>query len=127
MSGKHMALVVHGERADRPDFRHLVNWVRDKGHLVEPYFTFDAGSIAGMRKFADFRPRHARFVGDGFSYEGEFLMFAVGLAQSSGGGNLVTPMASITDGLLDLCIVEGMSRAEFARTAFKVKRGEHVG
>ena len=54
-------------------------------------------------------------------------MFAVGLTRSTGGGTLVTPLASAIDGLLDLCIVEGMSRSEFARTLLKVKRGEHVG
>ena len=86
-----------------------------------------AYAISGMRKFADFRPHHARFAGDGFEYEGEFLMFAVGLTRSTGGGTMVTPMASATDGLLDLCIVERMSRGEFARTVLRVKRGEHVG
>jgi diacylglycerol kinase (ATP) len=86
-----------------------------------------AYAISGMRKLAGFAPYQARFVGDSFAYEGEFLMFAVGLTRSTGGGNMVTPMASATDGLLDLCIVEGMSRGEFARTVLKVKRGEHVG
>ncbi len=86
-----------------------------------------AYAISGMRKIADFRRNHARFVGDGFAYEGDFMMFAVGLTRSTGGGNMVTPRASMTDGLLDLCIVEGMSRGEFARTAMKVKRGEHIG
>jgi len=242
MNSKHIALVVHGARADRQDIRHLVSWVRDKGHLVETLTTFERGqgaalaadaarrgvdvvaaaggdgtvnevvngldgfdvplgiiplgtandfarqvgipadadhamdvilqrkprrfdtaslnghrflnvstggvgaettaetpsdakeslgamayAITGMRKFADFRPLHARFEGDGVDYEGDFLMFAVGLTRSTGGGTMVTPMASATDGLLDVCIVEGMSRSEFARTAFKVKRGEHVG
>jgi diacylglycerol kinase (ATP) len=242
MPSKHIALIVHGSRADRPDLRHLVNWVRDKGHFVEPLTTFEAGeatafaadaarrgvdvvaaaggdgtlnevvngldgydvplgiipvgtandfakqvgipgdadhamdvilrrkprrldtaslngrrflnvstggvgaeataetpaeakaslgpvayAISGVRKFVEFRPYHARFVGDGFAYEGDFLMFAVGLTRSTGGGTLVTPMASATDGLLDLCIVEGMSRGEFARTVIRVKRGEHVG
>jgi len=28
---------------------------------------------------------------------------------------------------LDLCIVENMSRADFARTVLRVKRGEHIG
>src|SRR5436190_3690975 len=197
---KHIAFIVHGARADHSDFRHMVGWVRERGHHAEVRVTFERGdaeefardaavrgadvvaavggdgtlnevvngldgydtplgvipagtandfarqagipadadhamdvillrkpvrldtaslngrrflnvstggvgaeataetpsevkeslgavayAIAGMRKFADFRPRHARFVGDGFSYEGEFLMFAVGLAQSSGG------------------------------------------
>jgi lipid kinase YegS len=242
MPSKHIVLIVHGARADRPDVRHLVNWVREKGHLVEPLATFEAGeaaalaanaarrgvdvvaaaggdgtinevvngldgydvplgiiplgtandfarqvgipadadhamdvilqrkarrldtaslngrrflnvsaggvgaeatadtppevkeslgpmayAISGMRKFADLKSSYARFSGDGFEYEGEFLLFAVGLTRSTGGGTMVTPMASATDGLLDLCIVEGMSRKDFARTVLKVKKGEHVG
>jgi diacylglycerol kinase (ATP) len=86
-----------------------------------------AYAISGMRKLAGAQPYHGRFAGDGFTYEGDFLMFAVGLTRSTGGGTLVTPLASATDGLLDLCIVEGMSRGDFARTVLKVKRGEHVG
>jgi diacylglycerol kinase family enzyme len=39
----------------------------------------------------------------------------------------VTPNASLTDGLLDVCVVEGMGRAEFARLVMKIKRGEHLG
>jgi diacylglycerol kinase (ATP) len=242
MPAKHIALVLHGSRAGRDDVRHLVNWVREKGHLVEPLVTFEAGeatmfaaeaarrgvdvvaaaggdgtinevvngldgfdvplgiiplgtandfarqvgipadadhamdvilqrkprrfdtatlngrrflnvstggigaeataetpasakeslgsvayAITGLRKFADFRPNWARFTAEDFSYEGEFLMFAVGLTRSTGGGTMVTPMAEADDGFFDLCIVEGMSRGEFARTVLKVKRGEHVG
>ena len=242
MRSKHIALVVHGGRVDRPDLRHLVSWVRDKGHLVEVLPTFEAGdaavlaasaahrgvdvvaaaggdgtinevvngldgydvplgiipvgtandfarqvgipadadhamdvilqrtpkrldtaslngrrflnvstggvgaeataetpsevkeslgaiayAISGVRKLADFRAQHARFSGDGFAYDGELLMFAVGITRSTGGGTMVTPMASATDGLLDLCIVERMSRGEFARTVLRVKRGEHIG
>jgi diacylglycerol kinase (ATP) len=235
-------MIIHGSRADYPDVRHLVSWVRAKGHFVEPLVTYEAGdatalaadaakrgvdvvaavggdgtvnevvngldgydvplgvipvgtandfarqvgipadadhamdvilqrkprrldtaslngrrflnvstagigaeataetppeikeslgaiayAISGMRKLAELRPQSARFSGDGFEYDGEFLMFAVGLTRASGGGTMVTPMASATDGLLDLCIVESMSRSEFARTALRVKRGEHVG
>lgn len=242
MPSKHIALIIHGARADRADLRHLVSWVRDKGHFVETLTTYEAGeatalaadaarrgvdvvaaaggdgtlnevvngldgydvplgiipvgtandfasqvgipadadhamdvilqrkprrldtaslngrrflnvstggvgadataetpaeakeslgpvayAISGMRKFAEFREYHARFAGDGFVYEGGFLMFAVGVTRSTGGGTLVTPMASATDGLLDLCIVERMSRGEFARTVLRIKRGEHVG
>src|SRR6476619_3643074 len=219
MTSKHIVLIVHGARADRPDVRHLINWVREKGHHVEPHATFEAGqafaiaaakrgvdvvaaaggdgtvnevvngldgydvplgiiplgtandfarqvgippdadhamdvilqrkpqrldtaslngrrflnvstggmgaeataetpseiketlgsvayAISGMRKLAGMQAYHARFVGDAFSYEGEFLMFAVGLTRSTGGGTLVTPLASAVDGLLALCIVE---------------------
>ena len=242
MRSKHIALIVHGSRADRPDVRHLVNWVRDKRHLVEVHPTVESGqaaaltadaarrgvdvvaaaggdgtinevvngldgydvplgiipvgtandfarqvgipadadhamdvilqrkprrldtaslngrrflnvstggvgaeataetpadakeslgpvayAISSMRKFAELKASRARFTGDDFQYDGEFLMFAVGSTRSTGGGNLITPMASATDGLLDLCIVEAMSRGEFARTALRVKRGDHVG
>jgi diacylglycerol kinase family enzyme len=54
-------------------------------------------------------------------------MFAVGLTRFTGGGSMVTPMASATDGLLDLCIVEAMSRKEFTKIALRVRRGHHVG
>ena len=242
MRSKHIALVIHGARADRPDVRHLVNWVREKGHFVEPLLTFDPGdaaalaadaarrgadvvaaaggdgtvngvvngldgfdvplgiipvgtandfakqvgipadadhamdvilqrkprrldtaslsgrrflnvstggvgaeataetpaevkeslgpiayAISGVRKFAGQRAQFARFTADQFTFEGEFLMFAVGSTRSTGGGTLVTPMASATDGLLDLCIVEQMSRGEFARLVLRLKRGEHIG
>ncbi|MEP6493051.1 MAG: YegS/Rv2252/BmrU family lipid kinase [bacterium] len=242
MASKHIVLIVHGARADRPDVRHMVSWVREKGHFVETYATFEVGeaaaiasgaarrgvdvvvaaggdgtvnetvngldgydvplgiiplgtandfarqvgipadadhamdvilqrkarrldtaalngrrflnvstggvgaeataetpadakeslgpvayAISGMRKFAEFKSQFARFAGDGFEYQGEFLLFAVGLTRSTGGGTLITPLASAVDGLLDLCIVEGMSRGDFARTVLRVRRGEHVG
>jgi lipid kinase YegS len=239
---KYFAMVIHGARAEREDVRHLIDWVRAKGHVVEPHVTLEAGdatamtaeaaragadaviavggdgtlnevvngldgfdtplgiiplgtandfatqagipadtdhamdvilhrkptridtaslngrrflnvstggvgaeataetpseakeslgpmayAITGVRKFAEFEPYRARFTGPGFSYDGEFLMFAVGLTRASGGGTLVTPNASVTDGLLDLCVVESMGRGDFARLLLKVKRGEHLG
>ena len=242
MRSKHIALIIHGARDDHPELRHLVEWVREKGHFVEPLTTFEAGeaaamaadaarrgvdvvaavggdgtvnevvngldgydvplgiipvgtandfarqvgipadadhamdvilqrkpkrldtaslngrrflnvstggvgaeataetppdakealgaiayAISGMRKLADFRAGRARFAGDGFEYDGEFLMFAVGITRSTGGGTMVTPLASATDGLLDLCIVESMPRRDFARTVLRVKKGEHIG
>ena len=239
---KHLAMIIHGSRAEREDVHHLIEWVRAKGHLVEPRVTFEAGdasamaasaaragadvvvamggdgtinevvngldgfdtplgiiplgtandfamqtgipadtdhamdvillhkpvridtaslngrrflnvstggvgaeataetppdakdslgpmayAITGVRKLAGFSPYEASFRGPGFSFNGEFLMFAVGITRATGGGTLVTPQASATDGLIDLCIVEGMSRSDFARMALKLKRGEHVG
>ena len=86
-----------------------------------------AYAITGVRKFAEFEPYRASFHGPNLSFDGEFLMFAVGLTRASGGGTLVTPNASVTDGLLDVCIVESMGRADFARLLLKVKGGEHLG
>lgn len=242
MAPKHIALIVHGTRTERPDVRHLVSWVREKGHLVEVLPTFERGdatalariaaargvdvvaaaggdgtlnevvngldgfdtplgvvplgtandfakqvgipadpdhamdvilqrkpvrvdtatmngkrflnvssggvgaeataetpaeakeqlgpvayAISGVRKLADLESIQVRVQGPDFAFDGDILLFAVGLMRATGGGTLVTPHASATDGLLDLCLVESMSRRDFAGLVLKIKRGEHVG
>jgi diacylglycerol kinase (ATP) len=239
---KHIALIVHGARAERADLRHLVSWVRDKGNFVEVHATYERGdamalarhagargvdvvvaaggdgtvnevvngldgfdtplgvlplgtandfarqvgipadadhamdvilqrrpvrvdtasmngrrflnvstgglgaqvtaetpaeakeqlgavayAISGVRKLADLEPIRARVNSPDFAFEGDVLIFAVGIMRATGGGAMLTPQASATDGLLDLCIVESMSRRDFAGLALKLKRGEHVG
>ena len=235
-------MIIHGVRAEREDVRHLIDWVRAKGHVVEPHVTLETGdatamtaaaaragvdaviaiggdgtvnevingldgfdtplgiiplgtandfatqagipadvdhamdvilhrkavridtaslngrrflnvstggvgaeataetpaeaketlgpvayAITGVRKFAEFESYRATFRGADFAFDGEFMMFAVGLTRASGGGTLVTPNASVTDGLLDVCVIEAMGRADFARLLLKIKRGEHLG
>ena len=71
--------------------------------------------------------RHATFTSDGFGLDVDFLAFAVGSARVTGGGTIMTPDASVTDGLLDLCVIETMSRRDFARLSLAVKKGEHLG
>ncbi|MEP6992861.1 MAG: YegS/Rv2252/BmrU family lipid kinase [bacterium] len=86
-----------------------------------------AYAITAVRKFAEDKVRHASFTSDGFGLDVEFLAFAVGSARVTGGGTMMTPGASVTDGLLDLCVIEAMSRGAFARLSLAVKRGEHRG
>src|ERR671914_73266 len=45
---KHIVLVVHGARADRPDLRHMVSWVRGRGHRVELCITWDPGDASAF-------------------------------------------------------------------------------
>lgn len=82
--------------------------------------------ISGLRKLAALEPQRALFEAPGFRLEDEFLLFAVGNARATGGGTLVTPRASVRDGLLDACIVSAMPRKEFAKLVLRVKRGEHL-
>jgi diacylglycerol kinase (ATP) len=82
--------------------------------------------ISGLRKLAGLEPRRALFEAPGFRLETDFLLFAVGNARATGGGTLVTPRASVRDGLLDACIVSAMPRKEFAKLVLRVKRGEHL-
>lgn len=238
---RHLALIVHGARAELPGLRHLVEWVRGKGHIVRPRVTWEpadgtmfareaveAGAdtviacggdgtvnevvnglegtrvglgiipcgtandfaqqvgipldpsqamdiilrrkpvvidtaamngrrflnvssagvgaeataetpadakaalgpvayfISGLRKLAGLEPRHALFEAPGLRDESDFLLFAVGNARATGGGTLVTPRASVRDGLLDVCIIGDMRRADFAKLVLRVKRGEHL-
>jgi diacylglycerol kinase (ATP) len=86
-----------------------------------------AYAITAIRKLAGEQSRHARFTSAGFDLDVDFMAFAVGSARVTGGGTMMTPDASVTDGLLDLCVIESMPRRDFARLAMDVRRGEHVG
>lgn len=238
---KRFALIMHGSRADLPSMRHLVSWVREKGHEVVPAVTWEKGdgtrlaaeaiargtdvviaaggdgtinevlngmdnsdvplgiipvgtandfakqvgipldpdhamdvilqrkavridtaeingrrflnmstggvgaeataetpaeakeslgplayAITATRKLAGLHALSAHFSGTDFDFAGKFLVFAVGNARAGGGGTLMTPLAEIRDGLLDLCVVEELPRADFARLALRINKGEHL-
>ena len=83
--------------------------------------------ITGVRKFVRLEASRARFAADGeVLHDGEFLIFAVGNAQRTGGGMHLTAHAEMDDRLLDVCIVESMGHLEFARLAPKLRAGRHV-
>ena len=86
-----------------------------------------AYALTGLKKMGALRPRRGYFSGPGFEYRGEWLIFAVGNGRVTGGGTAITPHASVRDGLLDVCIIEAMPRAEFARLTLLVRKGEHLG
>ena len=58
--------------------------------------------------------------------ESEFLLSAFGNGQVYGGGYRATPLASIDDGLLDVCLVDKVSRAKFISLVGRYKKGDHV-
>ncbi|MEN6547598.1 MAG: diacylglycerol kinase family protein [Armatimonadia bacterium] len=63
---------------------------------------------------------------DGEEWEGQALLVAVANAQSYGAGMRIAPRASVTDGLLDVVLVEPMNRLGFLCTLPKVFTGRHV-
>jgi diacylglycerol kinase (ATP) len=83
--------------------------------------------ITGMKKFVALAPCRARFTSGGeVLHDGDFLIFAVGNARRTGGGVRLTSEADLSDGLLDLCVVEGMTHMEFVRIAPQLRSGTHV-
>lgn len=83
--------------------------------------------ITGVKKFVQLKATRARFTANGRTvFEGGFLLFAVGNAWRTGGGNWVTADADPADRLLDLCIVEEMSHVDVVRLAPQIRAGRHV-
>lgn len=85
-----------------------------------------AYTLTALRKLTGLEARHARFEGPDWSFETDFLVFAVGNARATGGGRAITPAASVRDGLLDLCVIEDMRMFDFARLSLLIGSGEHV-
>lgn len=61
--------------------------------------------ITGVAKVASMRSAAGKLYGDGFAWEGNFLVLGVGNGRQAGGGQALTPDASIDDGALDLMIL----------------------
>jgi diacylglycerol kinase family enzyme len=49
---RHVAFIVHGARAEFPGLRHVVEWVRAKGHTVRPRVTWEPGDGAVLAREA---------------------------------------------------------------------------
>ncbi|HUF30310.1 MAG TPA: YegS/Rv2252/BmrU family lipid kinase [Gemmatimonadaceae bacterium] len=86
-----------------------------------------AYALSGLRKLGDLHPYTARFRGPEFDLQCKVLLFAIANGQRTGGGTLIAPNADVTDGLLDVCVVEALPRIDIGPMLLKVRRGEHVG
>lgn len=86
-----------------------------------------AYAITGVKKLAQLRRYTAHLTGPGLDLQCKFLFVAVGNARATGGGSRVTPQALVTDGMLDVCLVESMPRVDFARMLLRLRKGDHLG
>jgi len=83
-------------------------------------------TIAILRELVGLRPIPYRIEHDGGVIEVDGVLASVANNRSFGGGMLIAPDASMTDGLLDLFVVDALSRTAFLRIYPKVFKGEHV-
>jgi diacylglycerol kinase (ATP) len=81
---------------------------------------------AVMMELARMRPARLRLRVDEETWEGEALLVAIANAQTYGGGMRIAPEACVDDGLLDVVIVEPLSRLEFLKLLPRVFKGTHV-
>lgn len=82
--------------------------------------------LAVVRTLAVYRPHRFRLSVDGSTRDVEAWLLAVGNGSCYAGGMRVTPGARLDDGMLDVCVVGPVSRANFLWNFPRVFRGTHV-
>ncbi len=83
-------------------------------------------TLAMLYELMSFSSLKYRAKIDGKERELDGMLCAVANGPSYGGGMLVAPNASVTDGLLDLFVVHKISKPELIKVFPKVFTGEHV-
>ena len=81
---------------------------------------------AVLRTLAVYKPCPFRITVDGTAYEMPAWLVAVGNSTSYAGGMHILPHARMDDGLLDVCVIGDLSRAQILRHFPKVFRGAHL-
>ncbi|MGD6942540.1 diacylglycerol kinase [Cytobacillus gottheilii] len=82
--------------------------------------------LKGIEMIPSIRSTEVSIEYDGKLFEGEAMLFLVGLTNSVGGFEKLAPNASINDGLFSLLILKKTNLADFIRIATLALRGEHV-
>jgi lipid kinase YegS len=72
--------------------------------------------LTGLTRFDSVKPAFARFAGPGFTWQGDFLVLALGNGRLAGGGQALTPDAEVDDGLLDLTVLPPPGDGDLAAT-----------
>lgn len=81
---------------------------------------------AVLRTLVRFSPGQFEVTVDGEQQTIPAMMIAVGNGPAYGGGMRICPDASLTDGILEVCVVGSMGRGEFLSNFPRVFRGTHV-
>jgi diacylglycerol kinase (ATP) len=115
--------------------RHFVNVagagfdseVNETANRMRTRFQGTAKYVAAVFKtLQKFAPATFEVSVDGDRISLTSMLVAVGNGRSYGGGMRVCPSALLTDGILDVCVVGGMSKGAFVRAFPSVFRGTHV-
>ena len=107
-------------------------YIAEVSEAVTPQMKTVAGRLAylvgGAQALLDFEPVRvtATAAPGGERFGTAMYAFAVCNARLIGGGKLIAPHAVIDDGLLDLCVIDGMPTLEFVALLRRVAQGSHV-
>ena len=107
-------------------------YIAEVSEAVTPQMKTVAGRLAylvgGAQVLLDFEPVRvtATAAPGGERFGTAMYAFAVCNARLIGGGKLIAPHAVIDDGLLDVCVIDGMPTLEFVALLRRVAQGSHV-
>lgn len=82
--------------------------------------------LKGIEMIPSIRSTDVSIEYDGKLFEGEVMLFLVGLTNSVGGFEKLAPDSSINDGLFSLLVLKKTNLAEFLRIITLALRGEHI-
>ncbi|MBS4209559.1 diacylglycerol kinase [Bacillus sp. FJAT-50079] len=82
--------------------------------------------LKGIEMLPSIHPAEVSIEYDGKLFEGEIMLFLIGLTNSIGGFEKLAPDSSVNDGLFTLMILKKTNLAEFIRVASLALRGEHI-
>ena len=82
--------------------------------------------LKGIEMLPSLKATNVRIEYDGKLFEGEVMLFLVGLTNSIGGFEKLAPNSSINDGMFSLLILKQTNLADFIRIATLALRGEHI-
>jgi diacylglycerol kinase (ATP) len=82
---------------------------------------------ATLRSLATYKNQYLTVKVDGTEvFQGKSAVTAVANGKYFGGGVMIAPHAKIDDGLLDIVIIEDLSKLEFLKNLPKAYKGEHL-
>ena len=82
--------------------------------------------LKGIEMLPSIKATHLNIEYDGKLFDGEVMLFLVGLTNSVGGFEKLAPNSSINDGMFSLLILKKINLADFIRIATLALRGEHI-
>ena len=82
--------------------------------------------LKGIEMLPSLKATNMTIEYDGKLFEGEAMLFLVGLTNSIGGFEKLSPSSSINDGMFTLLILTKTNLADFIRIASLALRGEHI-
>ncbi|WAA09176.1 diacylglycerol kinase [Fervidibacillus albus] len=82
--------------------------------------------LKGIEMLPSIKPSQIRMEYDGEVFDGEAMLFLIGLTNSVGGFEKLAPNASLNDGYFTVILLKKTNLADFIRLVTLALRGEHI-